>query len=250
MRGNRYTYLVSKEGGHKLSKIDRVLVNQEFFNHWPLACLRALKREYSDHCPLLLSLNDTNFGPKPFRWFNSWLGREGCEEVIIRALDGCDFHGAPDLVIKSKLRYLKEVLKTWWRDMLKKETGEMGELQEEIEKLERLLEFRDLEEDEYWTVRIRWEWMDSVDGQVLVAMCKEFLRLNRDQVGIRTCNGRAGFQQSEFASLEGPSLLGFLLGMHSFSVEFPFHTMSCPLCEVDDENLKHLSIGVVLLTGV
>ncbi|XP_035832014.1 uncharacterized protein LOC118481036 [Helianthus annuus] len=87
MRGNRFTFVAENNGDIRLSKIHRVFVCQRIFNRWPTACLRALPRELSDHTPLLLSLVDSNSGVKPFRWFNSWLDREGCQEVVSKALD-------------------------------------------------------------------------------------------------------------------------------------------------------------------
>ncbi|KAJ0587120.1 putative Endonuclease/exonuclease/phosphatase superfamily [Helianthus annuus] len=103
MRGNKFTFIAGNNGDFRLSKIDRVFVCQRFFNRWPTACLRALPRELSDHTPLLLSLVDSNSGVKPFRWFNSWLDREGCQEVVAKALGECVFEGPPDVVIINKL---------------------------------------------------------------------------------------------------------------------------------------------------
>ncbi|KAJ0537080.1 putative Endonuclease/exonuclease/phosphatase superfamily [Helianthus annuus] len=38
MRGFKFTFLAGKGKGHKMSKIDRFLVCQNFFNRWPAAC--------------------------------------------------------------------------------------------------------------------------------------------------------------------------------------------------------------------
>lgn len=74
LKGLKYTYLVNRCGDCKMSRIDRVFICENGFNKWSNAYVRALSRELSDHAPLLLSLVDTNFGPKPFRWFD--LGRK------------------------------------------------------------------------------------------------------------------------------------------------------------------------------
>ena len=148
MRGFKFTFLWGKGKDHKLSKIDRFLVCDAFFNRWPTACLRALNRELSDHCPLLLTINDANYGPKPFRWFNSWLNRDDCEKLIVEALDGYEAHGKPDEILNAKFRHLRNTLKEWWMDITRKEGEEMGRLKEEIENLELILEDRNLEEEE------------------------------------------------------------------------------------------------------
>lgn len=59
-----------------MSKLDISLVNTEFLNVWPTASLSALNRGLSDHCPLLLQCLFVDFGPSPFRFFNSLLKME------------------------------------------------------------------------------------------------------------------------------------------------------------------------------
>lgn len=153
MRGNKFTFLAGKDKGFKMSKIDRILVCQDFFNRWPLACLRALPRGFSDHCPLLLSLTDSNFGTKPFRWFNSWLDIEGCVEAVLKAFDDFSFEGPADVVITKQLNAVRSVLKVWWKSYLEKEDESSISLKFDIERLEKIMEDRDLEEEELWV----WE---------------------------------------------------------------------------------------------
>ncbi|XP_076934456.1 uncharacterized protein LOC143600739 [Bidens hawaiensis] len=153
MRGNKFTFLTGVGQGLKISKIDRMLVCQEFFNKWRGACLRALPRDLSDHCPLLLTVVDSNYGPNPFKWFNSWLERKGCEEVVIRALQNSVREGSVDKRIKCKLLAVKEALKIWWKETCKKEVEDIQSLTKEIARLERRMEERELEEEELWV----WE---------------------------------------------------------------------------------------------
>ncbi|XP_022041331.1 uncharacterized protein LOC110943908 [Helianthus annuus] len=150
MRGNKFTYAVVVEGVVKLSKIDRVLVSQKKFNRWPRACLRALSRGLSDHSPLLLTLVDVNFGYKPFRWFNSWLGREGCQNVVRKAILDCSIDGRPDMVISGKLKCVREAIKIWRDEIVRKEGDLLENCKSDIQRLERILEDRELEEEEVW----------------------------------------------------------------------------------------------------
>ena len=94
MKGNQFTCI--RDYGRKLSKIDRILVCAEFFNKWPLACLRVLPSRFSDHCPLFLSSKSCGFGPKPFRVFNSWLGLEGYERTVKETLESFVGEWPPD----------------------------------------------------------------------------------------------------------------------------------------------------------
>ncbi|PWA67185.1 RNA-directed DNA polymerase, eukaryota [Artemisia annua] len=113
LKGMKFTYLANRLGACKLSRIDRVLVCSNVFNKWPNACVRALQRDMSDHSPLILSLVDTNFGPKPFRWFDSWLERTDCIQVINSVLVGVRFRGPADVVLGLKLKTLRNKLKIW-----------------------------------------------------------------------------------------------------------------------------------------
>uniref|UniRef100_A0A251VEZ9 Putative reverse transcriptase domain-containing protein n=1 Tax=Helianthus annuus TaxID=4232 RepID=A0A251VEZ9_HELAN len=148
MKGGKFTFMVANDKGFKFSKIDRVLVCHEFLNKWPNAVFRALPREKSDRCPLLLSLVDSNFGPKPFQWFNSWLERDGCEKIIIDTLDGEYTEGSPDLLIANKFKRVREALKKWWVDIGDKEKGDYLEMTTDISSFEQKLEVAVLDEED------------------------------------------------------------------------------------------------------
>lgn len=89
MGGKRFTYF--QQFGAKLSKLDRILVCQNFIEKFPLACSFALPKELSDHSPIVLKTETEDFGPPPFKMFNSWLLRDGFEQVVLKAWD--DFKG-------------------------------------------------------------------------------------------------------------------------------------------------------------
>ncbi|KAL8501199.1 hypothetical protein ACS0TY_020668 [Phlomoides rotata] len=52
------------------SKLDKVLVNTYWINKWPHQVIKGGKRTVSDHCPLHSFNSTTDWGPKPFRFFN------------------------------------------------------------------------------------------------------------------------------------------------------------------------------------
>lgn len=67
------------DDGVKMSKLDRILVYSNFMAVFPSSSVLALPREYSDHCPILLRTSIMNFSAHPFRFFNSWIHRDGLE---------------------------------------------------------------------------------------------------------------------------------------------------------------------------
>ncbi|GJV50928.1 RNA-directed DNA polymerase, eukaryota [Tanacetum coccineum] len=78
--GRRYTYF--NRQGSKMSKLDRFLICDNFHNYWPNVTVTALDRVISDHAPILLTTGDEiNFGPKPFRVFDSWVNADDFDLV-------------------------------------------------------------------------------------------------------------------------------------------------------------------------
>ena len=79
MGGRRFTW--SNVDGTKFSKIDRILLSAGFLSTWPNPAVVALPRLYSDHNPLILDTGRVDFGPVPFRFFNSWLSMDDLSTV-------------------------------------------------------------------------------------------------------------------------------------------------------------------------
>ncbi|XP_022040374.1 uncharacterized protein LOC110942919 [Helianthus annuus] len=119
MQGRKFTCV--RDNGKKLSKLERFLVCPEFFNKWPSACVRVLPNKYSDHCPIILILVDLNFGPRPFRVYNSWIGKPGFEETVKGALEGFEFFDPPDTCLTAKFARIRSALKIWRDEFLAKE---------------------------------------------------------------------------------------------------------------------------------
>ncbi|XP_076884607.1 uncharacterized protein LOC143533846 [Bidens hawaiensis] len=144
--GYKFTYL--SDVGNKCSKIDRILVGQEFINYWPLATLTALPKKYSDHRPLVLSCVDLNFGPKPFRFFNSWLLNKDLEKVVTVANNIPVTDERPDVRLANKLRRCKIAIKAWRKEMVYKEHGMRKELYNRLNTLDICTEISTLTEQE------------------------------------------------------------------------------------------------------
>ncbi|XP_043714583.1 uncharacterized protein LOC122662943 [Telopea speciosissima] len=69
----------------------------------------------SDHSPTVVSTFDkVNFGPKPFRFFEAWIGREGFDDVIAKGWDcPVNLKLNPILRFAARLRNVKADLKNW-----------------------------------------------------------------------------------------------------------------------------------------
>ncbi|XP_022013913.1 uncharacterized protein LOC110913386 [Helianthus annuus] len=147
MKGRRFTFLAPNS--NKLSKIDRVLVCKDFFGASPEACLRALPRLHSDHCPVILETSRINFGAKPFRFFNSWLQKEDFDNLVEKAMDSyVKVGGRPDVVLANKFKHLRNIIKDWRNERCAKDKEDDIRDKEELEQLDKLCEERELSEEE------------------------------------------------------------------------------------------------------
>ncbi|XP_021991093.1 uncharacterized protein LOC110887835 [Helianthus annuus] len=149
LKGRRFTCI--RDNGRKLSKIDRFLVCPNFFHKWPEACLRGLSFKHSDHCPLVLTIVNKNFGAKPFRVFNSWMRKVGFQETAERVVDLQEVSSGPvDIKLMRKFGAIRNALKFWRADLMKKESEMVIKAEEELEDLEIIMEDQDLNEVEEW----------------------------------------------------------------------------------------------------
>lgn len=119
MGGEKFTFMSRIDA--KLSKLDRFLVCLDYLSSFSLSVVMAHPRELSDHSPITLISATADFGPIPFKNFNSWLLREGFDQVVIDSWNNFRGYGTPDAYLAAKLRFLKESIKKWIRDVEQEE---------------------------------------------------------------------------------------------------------------------------------
>ncbi|GKC89324.1 hypothetical protein Tco_1149973, partial [Tanacetum coccineum] len=69
--------------------------------------LSKLDRLWSDHNPILLHIDKTDFGPTPFKLYNSWILRDGFDNLIKEECELLD----SNLKCHEKFRRLKDKIK-------------------------------------------------------------------------------------------------------------------------------------------
>ncbi|MCH84550.1 reverse transcriptase, partial [Trifolium medium] len=114
--------------GVSMSRIDRFLVSSEWLELWGDCTLWVCPRDVSDHCPLVLKNVNNDWGPKPFRFNNNWLGHNLFNKVVEDWWRETEVTGWMGFVLKEKLRGLKTRLKEW--NMV-----EFGSLESRMKKL-------------------------------------------------------------------------------------------------------------------
>ncbi|GKE77965.1 hypothetical protein Tco_1544085, partial [Tanacetum coccineum] len=78
--------------------------------------ITAFPMVISDHCPLLLKVNISDFSPKPFKVLDYWLWILEFNEVVeVNWAVGMPY-GPADVALKNKIKHLKTAIKSWHGD--------------------------------------------------------------------------------------------------------------------------------------
>nr|GEX78589.1 RNA-directed DNA polymerase, eukaryota, reverse transcriptase zinc-binding domain protein [Tanacetum cinerariifolium] len=87
MGGRRFTWM--DRGGSKLSKLDCFLLTDSILDSQPGLVDTVLDHGWSDHNPILLHVQKSNYGLVPFKFFHSQLQRPGFDDLIHKSLEEC-----------------------------------------------------------------------------------------------------------------------------------------------------------------
>nr|KAJ0219345.1 hypothetical protein LSAT_V11C300135580 [Lactuca sativa] len=134
MGGHKFTYY--SQSDVKMRKLDRYLVCNKFLSLFPSVSVTAAPWETSDHCPIILQTSKADFGKTPFRFFNSWLKRDGFEQIVKEAWEKFMGYGNPDAYLAAKFRFLKNEIKKWRAMDHPKETEELLKLKSKVQELD------------------------------------------------------------------------------------------------------------------
>ncbi|PNX70399.1 hypothetical protein L195_g057354, partial [Trifolium pratense] len=131
-----------------MSRLDRILVSSNWLVEWGGVTLWALSRDVSDHCPIILRYANYDWGPKPFRFNNHWLKSNGFGEVV-EAVWATSMGGMrKGVMVKEKLKALKETLKRWNKEVYGGLEENIAGLTKEVERLDLKREGDDFEEND------------------------------------------------------------------------------------------------------
>jgi hypothetical protein len=80
LQGRNFTWF--RGDGKSMSRIDRFLLSEKWCLTWPNCFQLASVRGLSDHCPIQLSIDEENWGPKPLRMLKCWDNFSGYNEFV------------------------------------------------------------------------------------------------------------------------------------------------------------------------
>ncbi|XP_068466212.1 uncharacterized protein [Phaseolus vulgaris] len=132
--GKHFTWFNSN--GKAKSRLDRVLVSEDWMQLWPLCKQYVQRREVSDHCALVVKVVDKDWGPKPFRTIDAWLVEKGFMEMVKDRWSDYYVQGSSFMKVKEKMKRLKGDLKVWNRDTFGNLETSKKRILQEIEDLD------------------------------------------------------------------------------------------------------------------
>ncbi|XP_058759359.1 uncharacterized protein LOC131632631 [Vicia villosa] len=124
-KGNKFSWFSGD--GNSMSRIDRFLLSSNVVDRWKIIGQLIGDRDISDHCPIWLMKDNSNWGPKPFRFNNEWFSLGSFVPFVEKEWKSLKVEGRGDFVLKEKLRLFKDKLRSWNKEVFGKIDLEMEE---------------------------------------------------------------------------------------------------------------------------
>ncbi|KAL8533445.1 hypothetical protein ACS0TY_009725 [Phlomoides rotata] len=102
LHGRSFTWY--KPYGSCKSRIDGILVNNDWLWRWSNSSYRELKLSLSDHCSIILEIKPKDWGPKSFRCLNAWLCHPNFRDFVKDKWCSYSIDGWGSFVIKENLK--------------------------------------------------------------------------------------------------------------------------------------------------
>ncbi|XP_058103553.1 uncharacterized protein LOC131247134 [Magnolia sinica] len=179
--GARFTW-TNGRASPILSRLDRFLLSPEWLDYFSFISQSALPITTSDHCPILLSAEETNLGPKPFR-FDSWVKIDSFRQIVADWWGDFKVEGFAGYKLCFKFKLLKEKIKRWKLQHLLKRQLDLDVITSQLQKIDagieasetsldilstriqliQSLSSRILEDEISWKLKSRVKWLKEGD---------------------------------------------------------------------------------------
>ncbi|MCH79282.1 cysteine-rich receptor-like protein kinase [Trifolium medium] len=146
LSGRKFTWY--KGDGRAMSRLDRFLLSEEWCVAWPNCVQMAQLRGLSDHCPVVLSADEENWGPRPARMLKCWQDIPGYKLFVRDKWNTMQIDGWGGFVLKEKFKRIKLALKEWHGAHSQNLPSRIESLKARLSVLDNKGEEEDLLEDE------------------------------------------------------------------------------------------------------
>jgi len=115
-----------------MRRLDCFLLSEDWCSIWPNMMQHALNRDLSDHCPILLSMDEVNWGSRPRRRLKCWGDLPGYKQFVRDNLLSYHIEGWGGYVLKEKLKLIRGSLNTWHHNHTQNLEGRLRNVQDRI----------------------------------------------------------------------------------------------------------------------
>ncbi|GKU98995.1 hypothetical protein SLEP1_g11917 [Rubroshorea leprosula] len=146
LRNRKFTWY--RPDGTSMSKLDRFLLTIEMSlldREWTQV---GVRRSISDHCAIILTSRNVDWGPKPFQVLDAWQQYPDFREFVEDRWKAMQIKGWASYKCKQKLKLLKEECKGWNSGVFGNVETQFDTLLKQVERLDKKSEEDELEENE------------------------------------------------------------------------------------------------------
>jgi hypothetical protein len=133
--GRKYTWS-NQQDSPTLVQLDRVLCTVGWEELFPNALLESAALDDSDHCPLILGVQDNKAGKRGFYFEAFWPKLEGFHEAVEGAWSSFQPGPCPFTTLQSKLRATAKGLQAWSNKKVGHVKSQLGLAREILHQLE------------------------------------------------------------------------------------------------------------------
>ncbi|XP_058215782.1 uncharacterized protein LOC131326892 [Rhododendron vialii] len=208
MMGRRFTWTNYQD--HAIhSRLDRFLISQQVFEKFKVVQW-GIHRPISDHCLIVLTNDERDWGPRPFRFMDIWLSNPRCMANAEETWENTVVNGWAGFQILRKLRAIKDKLKVWNKEEFGDVNSALLVTETELQHLDLLAEVRQLSIEEkasrckaksefwrlsrltesLWRHKSRINWMKLGDKNTRYFQAIANNRFRRNLVGSIKASGR------------------------------------------------------------
>ncbi|XP_071939907.1 uncharacterized protein [Coffea arabica] len=145
--GGQFIWCNNRNGVARIWKrLDRILVNEGWYDTGISLSVSHLARDPSDHAPLLISVSTRlDNKPRPFRFLNVWVE---CDDflAVVRESWGQPCFGSPMHILCQKLKRLRGAIQVWNKEVFGDIFQAVKQKEEEVRLAEVHMEEFDSEE--------------------------------------------------------------------------------------------------------
>ncbi|GJS38952.1 RNA-directed DNA polymerase, eukaryota, reverse transcriptase zinc-binding domain protein [Tanacetum coccineum] len=124
--------------GDKLSKLDRFLITENSASHMHNYSAQVLDCHISDHRTIILSASSLDFGPIPFKFYNSWLLEKQLHTIVTEFWEQHVAEIGSNSIVgfKTKMKALKTIVKEWSRNRTSSQSREKDDMINKIKEFD------------------------------------------------------------------------------------------------------------------